>query len=562
VTGRNWSVIVSLSVGASAVPAVGQESAAAGPWFSEEAGRRGIVFLHDSGHREAFRMPECIAGGCALVDVDGDGDLDAYLVQSGSLEPGEPALPNRLFLNDGSGAFRDATEGSGAGDTGYGIGVAAGDYDNDADLDLYVTNLRRNTRLRNDGQGRFEDVTDHAGVGDESWSASAAFFDYDRDGHLDLYVTNYVQWTLATDRRCFSQRGDPDYCSPKTYDAPSRDTLYRNQGDGTFLDVSERVGLHRAFGNGLGVVCADFDHDGWIDVFVANDGTPDQLWRNLGGERFEDVAMIAGCAIDTNGRPKAGMGTDVVDIDFDLDPDLLVVNLAGETDSLYRNEGDFFIDDTVMVGLGAVSRPFTRFGVAFVDFNHDGLLDLFEANGRVSQQPVRYADDIYAEPNLLLRGGADRRFHEVLPRGGTAEPLIASSRGAAFGDVDGDLDIDVLICNKDGPAHLLINDAPKRGLAMLLRVLDEHGRDAFNAVVEIQAGGRTIRREIRSAYSYCAASDPREHVVVPTASDLEATRSEGATVTVHWPGGAAEVFSPIPTDGSATLVRGNGRPPG
>jgi len=519
-------------------------------WFTEEGAERGIDFAHVSGHREEYLLPECIVGGCALVDVDGDGDLDAYLVQSGSLYPDGKAIPNRLYRNAGDGTFEDVTEASGAGDTGYGCGVAAGDYDNDGDVDLYVTNVGRNTLLRNDGSGIFEDVTAEAGVGDERWGASAAFVDYNDDGHLDLYVTNYVQWSRANEIRCFASTGEPDYCSPKNYKAPAPDTLYRNNGDGTFTDVSEEAGLRANFGNGLGVVCADFNLDGRTDVFVANDGTPDQLWSNRGDGTFEDIAMLAGCAIDMNGLPKAGMGTDTVDLEGDGDMDLLVVNLAGESDSFYRNEGDYFLDDTVLVGLGVVSRPFTRFGVAFADFDHDRWPDLFQANGRVMRQAIDYSDDPYAEPNVLFRGGPSGRFEEVKPRGGTAEPVIASARGAAFGDVDGDLDLDVLIINKDGPAHLLINRAAIPDTSLLARVIDENGRDALNAWVDVRVGDRVVRREVRSAYSYCSANDPRLHVGMGDAAE--------ARLRVRWRDGAWEDFGPFKPGSEATLRRGEG----
>jgi len=543
-----WLVVVTLGLSAGAVEVAAQQA-----WFSEEASSRGIAFEHDSGHRGEHLFPECLVGGCALVDVDGDGDLDAYLVQSGLIEPGagEERPANRLFLNDGAGNFTDVTESSGAGDLGYGMGVAAGDYDNDGDMDLYVTNLGRNALLQNNGSGVFEDATEEAGVGDERWGSSAGFLDYDNDGDLDLFVVNYVQWSLRNEIKCFARSGEPDYCSPKNYEAPAPDTLYRNDGDGTFTDVSEQAGLRVGFGNGLGIVCADFDLDGFTDVFIANDGTPDQLWHNLGDGRFEDIGMLAGCAIDMNGQPKAGMGTDVIDLDHDLDPDLLVVNLAGETDSFYRNEGDYFADDTVLVGLGVVSRPFTRFGVSFVDFDHDGWVDLFEANGRVMRQPVDYSDDPYAEPNVLFRGGPSGRFEEVEPRGGTASPVIASARGAAFGDIDGDLDVDILICNKDGPAHLLVNKIAKPDSSAVLRVLDAHGRDAYHAVVEARVGDRLVRREVRSAYSYCSANDPRVYLGLG---------EEGSAETrVRWIDGAWEDFGPVKAGSSRVLRKGEGR---
>ena len=522
------------------------------PWFEEQAAVRGIDFEHDSGHRDRHWFPECICGGCALADLDNDGDLDAYLVNAGLLF-GEPAErpANRLYLNDGAGNFVDHTDASNTGDRGYGVGVTCADYDADGFVDIYVTNLGANVLYRNNGDATFTDVTDAAGVGDERWGSSAAFLDYDNDSDLDLYVVNYVNWSRATEIECYAANGEPDYCSPKNYSAPAPDVLYRNDGDGTFTDVSREAGLDIAFGNGLGVVCADFDDDGWIDLFIANDGMPDQLWRNKGDGTFEDIGMIAGVAIDWHGQPKAGMGTDAVDTDDDGDVDILVVNLANETDSFYRNEGEFFLDDTAQVGLGTRSRPFTRFGVAFRDFDHDGHLDLFPSNGRVMKQSELYTDDPSAEPNLLMRGTAAGRFEPVEPRGGTDEPLLLAGRGAAFGDVDNDGDVDVLIVNKDGPASLLINVAEKQGNALQLRVLDERGHDALGASVFVSVGDRRLRREVRVASSYCSANDPRVHVGIGDATRV-------TDVVVRWPDGTTEAFGDLEAGALHTLRRGGG----
>jgi hypothetical protein len=526
--------------------------ALAQPWFQEAAAERGIDFAHDSGHRDRHWFPECICGGCALADFDNDGDLDAYLVNAGVLF-GERAdrPPNRLYLNDGAGRFTDHTEASATGDRGYGIGVTCADYDADGFIDIYVTNFGANVLYRNNGDATFTDVTADAGVGHEGWGSSAAFVDYDNDGDLDLYVANYVNWTRATEIECYAASGEPDYCSPKNYNAPAQDVLYRNDGDGTFTDVSREAGLDIAFGNGLGVVCADFDDNGWIDLFIANDGTPDQLWQNQGDGTFKDIGMVAGVAIDWHGQPKAGMGTDAVDIDDDGDVDILVVNLANETDSFYRNEGAFFLDETAMIGLGTRSRPFTRFGVAFVDLDHDGLLDLFQATGRVMKQSELYSDDPYAEPNLLMRGTPSGRFEPVEPRGGTAEPLLLAGRGAAFGDVDNDGDEDVLVVNKDGPASLLINVAEKNGNALQIRVLGADGRDALGSSVLMSVGERRLRREVRVASSYCSANDPRVHVGLGDADRV-------TDVVVRWPDGATEAFGDLAAGALHTLRRGEG----
>ena len=355
-------------------------------WFSEVAGERGISFAHVSGASDARYFPEIMGGGAAVFDPDNDGDLDVYLVQSGRIAVGGPDQPgNRLFRNDGGGAFEDVTEGSGAGDRGYGMGVTTGDYDHDGLTDLYVTNVGPNALLRNRGGVAFEDASRRANVAHDGWGTSCAFVDTDRDGDLDLYVANYIVWSPDDELRC-RESGVPDYCSPNSYQAPAADVLYENQGDGRFLDISAKAGMRTAFGNGLGVVCDDYDNDGSIDIFVANDQLPNQLWRNNGDGTFRDVAVESGAAIDAGGEAKAGMGVTAADIDDDGDSDLLVVNLGTQSDSFFRNEGAYFIDDTPQVGLGAITRKPTRFGVGLYDFNNDGWLDLFEANGRVTRR--------------------------------------------------------------------------------------------------------------------------------------------------------------------------------
>ena len=291
-------------------PAASDPAPAGEVWFREAAREQGLVFDHVSGHAEPPLMaPEIMGGGAALFDMDEDGDLDAYLVQSGSLIDAPGSGPtNRLFRNRGDGSFEDATEGSGAADRGFGMGVAAGDYDNDGDVDLYVLNVGPNVLLRNEGDGRFADVTSTAGVGHPGYGSSAAFLDYDLDGDLDLYALNYFHWSVENEVECFNPLGQLDFCSPKAYRSPAMDTLYRNDGDGTFVDVSKAVGLDAGFGNGLGLAVGDYDGNGWLDVFVANDATLDQLWSNQEGRRFVDAGLVAGVAADREGLAKAGMG--------------------------------------------------------------------------------------------------------------------------------------------------------------------------------------------------------------------------------------------------------------
>lgn len=527
-----------------------------GPWFTESASSLGVHFTHASGARGAWRFPEIMGGGGAALDADGDGWMDLYLVQAGHA-PGSPAdaetAPNRLFRNDGGHAFVDVTAGSGADDRGYGMGAATGDMDGDGRTDLYITNVGANVLLRNLGGFRFQDITAHAGTGDVGWGAGCAFVDCDRDGLLDLFVVNYVRWSPDAELTCLSPTGQRDYCSPNSYSAPAPDVLYRNTGDGRFVDVSHAAGLRTAFGNGLGVVCADFDGDGWTDIFVANDQTDNQLWHNGGDGTFRDIAMRAGVAVDRHGEPKAGMGTHVADLDGDGRPDLLVVNLRAQSDSFHRNRGGWFDDDTAAFGLGSITRPYTRFGVAFHDFDNDGHLDLFVANGRVLTAPdlPAWSSDPYAEPDVLLRGGSPaqgRRFREVRPRGGTEPALMATSRGAIFADFDNDGGMDVVVVNRDAPAHIRLNRAPQRGHWIMFRVLDTAGADALHATLRIEAGGRTIVRDVRTAYSYLAANDPRVHVGLGMLRHVDA-------VEVTWPDGHRRRLGPFDAGQVVVLER-------
>jgi hypothetical protein len=527
--------------------------AAAPPWFEEVAVARGITFVHRSGHETSHPLPEIMGGGAALFDMDGDRDLDLLLVQSGRLSapPGTPS-GHLLYRNRGDATFEDMSEGSGiAAVVGYGMGAATGDYDNDGDVDVYLTNLGANVLLQNDGKGRFADVTRTSGVAGSGWSTSATFADLDADGYLDLFVTRYLGWRIEIERECYSLTGLPDYCSPKNYDAPTSDLLFRNNGNGTFTDISRAAGLATAVGNGLGVIADDVNNDGRVDIFVANDGTPNHLWMNNGGGRFTESALMSGVAIDQDGAPKAGMGVHATDLDDDGDNELIVMNLDTESDSFFRNEGKFFVDDTVKVGLRVVSRRFTRFGVALLDFDNDGLIDLYEANGRVGLQAETFAKDPYAEPNLLFRGVTGGRFEEVSPRGGTAQPLIATSRAAAFGDLDNDGGIDIVVSNRDAAPYLLRNVAPNRGHWLALRVQERSGRDALGAVLSIAAGTKTLRRDVRTGYSYLAANDPRVHVGLGDVTKVE-------SITVRWADGTRERFGPFEVDRIVDIRRGSG----
>jgi hypothetical protein len=540
-----------------------QPSVSAGPkepsrtaiWFREEAAQRGLVFLHHSGGKGNFDMPEMPCAGAALFDMDGDGDLDAYLLESGNLHEPRASRPgNRLFRNRGDGTFEDVTEGSGADERGYSMGVACGDYDNDGDTDLYVTNLDENTLLRNEGGGKFTDVSREAGVDSPTWGTSTCFVDYDCDGDLDLYVACYLRWSPAIERKCDSPQGGRDYCGPRSYNASAPDILYRNDGNGRFTDVSEQVGLRKAFGNGLGVVAGDFDQDGRPDVFVANDGVENQLWIQQPDGTFRDEALTWGCAMDRDGMTKAGMGAVAIDIDDDSDLDLYVVNLVDEGDSVYRNEGRHFVDRTTALGLASASRSSTRFGIGLQDFDLDGLLDVYVATGRVTRalKPVRPADP-YAEPDQVLRGLGNGRFEEVLPPGATEQLVAGAGRGAALGDVDGDGDVDVLVTNRGDVAHLFVNVAERRGSWSLVRVVNQHGADAIGATLSARVGPRREFRDVRPGYSYCSSNDPRIHFGLGDATRLEDVR-------VRWVDGRVESFGDLDGARVHTLKRGSGKP--
>lgn len=518
-------------------------------WFVEESVDRGIDFRHESGHRKQPLLPEITGSGAALADVNGDGFLDIYLVQSGSLYDDAEEKPNALFLNRGDGTFERAPNDGGAGDTHYGMGVAVGDYNNDGAVDLYVTNVGPNVLYRNDGSGNFSDVTADAGVADSRWGSSAAFIDLDSDGDLDLFLANYINWSRDIELNCYLS-AMLVYCPPTNYQAPTMDQLFRNNGDGTFTDVSVDAGLDKAFGNGFGVVTSDYDGDGQPDVFVANDMMVNQLWLNQGELKFVDQAMNMSVAVDEYGEIKAGMGVASADLDEDGDFDVIVCNLRGQTDSIFRNDQGYFTDITSSVGLSAASRRYTRWGVSIADFDNNGYLELYEVNGAVAPRK-RLADDMYAEPNTLYEFLPEGRFEEVEPVGGTADLLIHNSRGLAVGDIDNDGGLDLVVMNRDSKPYLLVNRHPDRGNWIMFRLVESHQRDAHGATLTVAVGNRRLYRTVQTDGSFASSNDPRIHVGIGAESMVRDVR-------VRWPTGEVEGFGDFEANQINVLQQGKG----
>jgi enediyne biosynthesis protein E4 len=519
--------------------------------------------------------PEIMAPGVALLDFDNDGDLDVYVVQGQMLGPGKTLadatfppdgeLRDRLFRNDlqvnADGTrvlrFTDVTDESGIDVRTYGMGVAAGDFDNDGFVDIYRTGLSGSVLLRNNGDGTFSDVTERSGTGNPGgWGVSASFVDYDRDGWLDLYVGNYLVYRIEADLDCQDMTGQGDYCPPNSYRAQP-DRLYRNLGNGRFADVTTRALVGGAFGPALGVSTADFNGDGWIDIYVGNDGAPNQLWINQKNGTFRDTAFLGGAAVSGAGNSEASMGIDAGDFDNDGDEDLFVTNWMSQMNVLYVNDGTgTFEDRRAPAGLGTPSLAKTGFGTAFFDFDNDGLLDLLAVNGSVArvEAQARNRDPFPLKmANQLYRNMGGGRFEDVSARAGDVFARLHVSRGAAFGDVDNDGDIDVVIGNAAGPLELLINNVGSQAAWAGVRLVGTAGRrDMLGARVAIEQTGRpTLWRRARADGSYASANDPR--VLVGLGETTVEPR-----VRVQWPDGSTETWSRLPLGRWTTLEQGTG----
>jgi hypothetical protein len=512
--------------------------------FVDVTNESGISFSHENAASAEKFLIETMGGAAAWLDYDGDGLLDFYLANSSGTEAFEPSEPLRgaLYRNLGNGQFTDVTGAASVGAAGlFGMGVAVGDYDNDGDPDLVVTGFARSVLYRNDGEGAFQDVTQAAGVSNTGkWGSSAAWFDYDNDGLLDLVIVNYLEWSPERNFHCGERRpGYRSYCHPNRY-LGQEPTLYRNRGDGGFDDVTQSAGLAGQAGNGLGVVCFDYDRDGWMDIFIANDSMPNFLFRNIEGRQFEEVAFIAGVALGENGEAEAGMGVDAADYDGDGWPDLYMTHLDFEFDRLYRNGRDgSFLDATFEDGIGYTTFDVSGFGTRFVDYDNDGWRDLFVANGHVLDNIELFHEGTsYQEKKLVFRniGG---KFEEVGDRLGAdiARPRV--SRGAAFADYDNDGDIDVLVANNGQEPQLLRNQGGNRRNWLQVELVGQFSnRDGIGARVTVSSGGVTQVAERTGGGSYQSAHDPRLHFGLGDQDQAE-------RVEVAWPSGRADGFEGI-----------------
>jgi len=539
---------------------------AAGPaWFEDVTDRVGLDFVHDAGPTDDYFMPASMGSGAALFDFDGDGLLDIYLLQNGG--PDSPST-NWLYKQMPDGRFKDVSAGSGLDVAGWNMGVAVGDVNNDGRPDVLVTQYGGIKLFLNNGDGTFTDATKEAGLEHSAWGMSAAFVDYDRDGWLDLVVANYVRYDPA--HVCRTASGQPDFCPPKAFPGTVAN-LYHNLGPLPggkpgrihFQDATRASGLGALPGPGLGVICADFDGDGWPDIFIANDGQPNRLWINHHDGTFADEAIVRGVAFNRMGKAEAGMGVAIGDVDGDGLFDLFVTHLTYETNTLWKQvKRGQFADRTAGAGLAAPGWRGTGFGTVLADFDQDGALDAAVANGQVFRPPEAKAGtgaafwDVYAQRNQLFAGDGTGGFRDRSAEESAFGGASGVWRGLAVGDVDGDGALDLLATRTTGRACLYRNVAPGRGHWLLVDAVEPAlgGRQAYGAEITVEAGGRCRVGWINPGGSFLSSSDARAHFGLGAVDCVDAVR-------VHWPEGGEEVFPGGPADRRLLLRKGEGAPP-
>jgi hypothetical protein len=543
-------MLVFLPLLSCARPAAAQ---APGPRFTDITEQAGVTFRHVSTPEKRY-IVESMSGGVALFDYDNDGFLDIYFVNSLTVDlmKSKGKTRSALYRNQGDGTFTDVTDKAGVGDVGWGMGVAVGDYDNDGFDDLYVTCVGPNRLFRNQGDGTFKDVTDKAGVGDKRWSAGAAFVDYDSDGRLDLMVANYVAFDFnnlpefGSGRLC-QYKGIPVQCGPRGLPGDG-DALYHNNGDGTFTDVSKKAGVSDPDGYyGMGVVASDFDGDGLVDIFVANDSTPNFLYRNQGDGTFKEVGFNSGTAVNENGSEQGSMGVTVADYDHDGRLDLFVTNFDDDYNTLYHNDGRAsFTDVSYASKVAAVSLPYVGWGTKFFDYDNDGWVDIFVANGHVYPQIATYR-----QRNFVHRNNRDGTFSEVAEKLGDVFADKRVGRGVAFGDIDNDGDVDVVVNNLDGAPQLLRNDGGANNSVLVRTVGARSNRDGIGARVRVVSGDLTQTDEVRSGASYISHNDLRLHFGLERRAKID-------LIEIRWPSGAVDKATDIRANQILTFKEGRG----
>jgi enediyne biosynthesis protein E4 len=519
--------------------------------FTDATAAAGIRFVHNSGRAGKKYLPETLGSGVALFDADGDGWPDVLFVNSRDWQPrpGRRSLP-ALYRNDHDGTFTDVTRGSGLDVELYGMGVAVADFDNDGRDDVYLTALEGDRLFHNEGHGRFRDVTAAAGIRNASFGTSAAWLDYDRDGKVDLFVANYVQWSADKDLWCSLDGQSKSYCTPESYKG-TRSKLYRNLGGGRFADVTEKAGLGDPNGKSLGVAVLDVDGDGWPDLFVANDTQPNKLYRNQRNGTFVEQGLEAGVAFGEDGVARGAMGVDAADYDRSGRSHLLVGNFSNEMLGLYHNEGNgVFVDEAPASAVGRASLLTLTFGAFFFDYDLDGQLDIFAANGHIEEEIARVQPRIqYREPPLLFRNLGGGKFEPVATAAGLDRPMVA--RGAAYGDLDRDGDLDLVVTENHGPAHLFRNDGGNRNRWLRVRLVGEKSnRDGIGAVVRVTSAGGRQWQLVRSGSSYCSQSE-----LAPT---FGLGKDAKATVEIDWPSGTKQRFADLAANQALTVDEAKG----
>ncbi len=533
-------------------PAAGRQSA--GPRFTDVTEQAGINFRHVSTPEKRY-IVESMSGGVALIDYDNDGWLDIYLVNSLTVDlvKSKGKTRSALYRNRGDGTFVDVTDRAGVGDIGWGMGVAVGDYNNDGFEDLYVTCVGPNHLLKNNGDGTFTDVTQKAGVSDPRWSAGASFVDYDNDGWLDLFVANYVSFDFnhlpefGKDKTC-QFKGVAVQCGPRGLPGDG-DSLYHNNGDGTFTDVSKRAGVSDPNGYyGMGVISSDFDEDGLTDIFVANDSTPNFLYKNNGDGTFKEVGFLSATALSENGAAQGSMGVTVADYDHDGRLDLFVTNFDDDYNTLYRNEGrGSFADASYAAKVAAVSLPYVGWGTKFFDYDSDGWVDLFVGNGHVYPQIKTFL-----QRNFVHRNNRDGTFNETAEQLGPPFAEKRAARGVAFGDIDNDGDVDLVINNLDGAAQLLRNDGGNANNSVLIKTIGvKSNRGGVGARVRVVSGDLVQKDEVRSGDSYISQSDLRLHFGLEKRTKLD-------LIEVRWPSGVVDKITNAGVNSLITVKEGQG----